>query len=480
MRLLPLLLVIALSGCLSSSPEPVLEPEPTQPPEPIPEPVPEDEPTGRVEGFVRDANGPVPGAAVSVVGWDLRTTSGANGDFVFAAVPLGTQTLRALHGERTTERSVEVTEGGGGFVFLDLAVVLEPSNETEPEPAPAPGYAFSCDAGPVVEPQWTHGKGDTQFPEMTWAALKTGFRFAVALPGVGDATIDYKVQGGPSRSVTTTSGLFVLEGLQSGKDICFTVTAGGVQSDLHAARLVNGPGSYDAKTGTYTLNLLGLAAERPARSEIEGGLIIYAETLWDSTDGLVRPGATILVYGGPDRMEDAYEPCSTPGVAFRNPAWDGLLCDKVYDFGVTHFVTPVAAASTYLDGISEASIWIRMNAVFEASTLTSYTHGDDVEFGRVLTHELGHYAFGMQDMYVDGGTCYDSTWSLSIMGSEREATEFDDADHPCPNAATLDGYVPAWTDFMKRFQAAKDRPDGPLPGPAGGADLHTTTVLDLS
>ncbi|HLF16560.1 MAG TPA: hypothetical protein VI796_03910, partial [Candidatus Thermoplasmatota archaeon] len=116
----------------------------------------------------------------------------------------------------------------------------------------------------------------------------------------------------------------------------------------------------------------------------------------------------------------------------------------------------------------------------EAPALPLFS-GGDAEVGSVLTHELGHYAFGMQDMYTDLGTgpdCYDAGTSVSVMGSNRDATEYDDEVNRCPNESLLSGYEPAWTSLRQRFDAVPDRTGPPDPGPEGDGGRFQLSTFD--
>ena len=451
---------------------------PQQPAPPPDEPAPG---VGDIDGYVRDASGGVAGASVRVAG--ASTTSASDGSFAFDDVAAGRRTIEATGPDgRSTQRSVTVVADDTVIVFLDLPAPDAPPGPADPgEPEPAPTSRFTCDGEAVDEPHATHGFGDAALPGLTWAAVKTGFRFAVALELATDAaaTLSYKVGDEPWREAASAAArdhLWVLDGLAKGKDICFRVTAGAT-SATHAAWLANGHTSHDASVGTYTMNLLVLAAEGAAPAELEGGAAYYADLLWDATDGWVRPGAVIVAYTGPDRMRESAEPCSTPvagTTAFTS------LCIKVFDVGVTYVENPVAAGSTYRDGIAEPRTWIRMNALHEANPYANLAGDPAREFGSVLTHELGHYAFGMGDMYTDTDDCYVASLGISIMGGNRAATEYDDADHRCNNASSIQGYVPAWTSLTQRYGEVPARPGGIDAGPDGDGGAFHFAALDLT
>jgi len=86
---------------------------------------------GRITGTVTTGTPaqPVVGAAVTVVGTELRAVTGANGQFTLTNVPAGTQRVRAtLIGHADSEQTVTVTAGGtatASFTLAAQALALE-------------------------------------------------------------------------------------------------------------------------------------------------------------------------------------------------------------------------------------------------------------------------------------------------------------------------------------------------------------------
>lgn len=341
-------------------------------------------------------------------------------------------------------------------------------NATE-DPAPPPPGEFLCDGQPVVEPHETFGTDDA-LPALSWLTLKTGYRFAVLWSSEQATTgsLTYSVANGTARTVTETVPtrlhMLVIDGLPEHRTLCFTVTMGGVTTPLHAVRTVNGPTGFQpgAPHGTYTLNLLTLVNEQGDLAEVEAGLSDYAKRLWDATDGWVRAGAMPVLVNNFPEHNSGWVTCyivTTPG-----------LCNQVYDVMFTNDAAPQGAASTYRKGLSDPRAAIWMNQYHQA--FPGPLSLDDT--GAVLLHEVGHYAFNMDDLYgdpvvPDSQDCDIPSLSMSIMGGSRSSTEFDDEVHPCPTQPS--SYTPSWTLLRGEFREIPDRTTDPLKGPDGDGGL---------
>jgi hypothetical protein len=333
-------------------------------------------------------------------------------------------------------------------------------------PPPPPPGEFMCPAGPVTEPFDTFGRDDS-LPGLSWAALKTGFRFAVAWSTESPTieTLRYTVGRDPERSLSdvapTRVHLFVLDDLPTGQTICFTAGT----APLHAARLANAMTAFQEAEphGVYTINVLVLANEGGDLTEIEPGMQRFAELLWDSTDGWVRAGAMMVVAGDYLHHNSGWALCYVGGVS-------SAVCNQVYDVIVTEDAVPQGAASTYRQGVKDPDAAMWMNQHFQA--MPGPLSMDD--FGAVLVHEAGHYFFDMDDLYgdpvvPDSQACDLPEHSMSIMGGGRDTTEFDDELRPCPTQGA--DYVPSWTLMRDQFDRIPDR-DGPvLQGPSGTGGL---------
>jgi len=320
----------------------------------------------------------------------------------------------------------------------------------------------------VVEPYDTFGSDDS-LPSLAWAALKTGFRFAVAWTSESATTeqLSYSVGGGAetavSETVPTRVHLFVLDGLPEGKTLCFR--PGGPDGPLHAVRLANAMEAYaeGVPHGVYTANYLVLVNEMGDRAEVEAGVADYANRLWDATDGWVRAGAVLIIATDAMHHNSGWSTCYLLSV-------DSPACNRLFDVIFTEDAVPQGAASTYRQGVRDpdAAIWMNMHwqAVPGPVSLDAA--------GAVLTHETGHYLFDMDDLYgdpvvPDAQDCTDTSFDMSIMGGDRDVTEFDDEFARCSTQGS--GYVPSWTLFRRQFPEVWDRPAGPDPGPSGNGGV---------
>ena len=422
--------------------------------------------TGAVDGL---GNG-----KVSSYAWDWgdgKTGSGAVAKHAFDASGEWKVTFKATLGDGRTlsqVRPVLVLAPG-------QAEPIPPGGNGTAGPPPPPPGKFTC-PGPggavaVEEPFDTFGV-DESLPNLAWAALKTGFRFAVAWSSESPTTgsLTYTVANGTPQTVSETlptrAHLLVLDGLPVGKALCFTVTEGGTTTALHAVRLANAMTSFQEGSphGAYTMNSLVLVNELGDLAEVQEGVDDYADRLWDATDGWVRAGATLIIVNDPAHHNAGWVTCYV--ITLGPP-----LCTQVYDVLFTNDAAPQGAASTYRRGVHEPRAAIWMNQYHQA--MPGPVSMDDT--GSVLTHEMGHYIFDMDDLYgdpvvPDSQDCDVPGLSISIMGGPREATEFDDEVNRCPTQPS--GYVPSWTLMRAEFPRIPDRTTEPLDGPDGNGGLH--------
>lgn len=349
------------------------------------------------------------------------------------------------------------------------------------EPSIERGADRACGGGGAA-PTATHG----ETPEgLVYAALKTGFRAVVAWETAEPtlASVRYNVSGGEERVARETFArrqhVFVLDALPQGETLCF-------QADGHAPRalrLANAMTAWDPAAGAYTLNLLVVANENPRGREIlEKGMDVYAHRLRDATDGYVQAGRVILVYGDVERQNTGSYSCFYATAAGHGFTTDSPTCDRTVDAVFAHDSCAGAAACAPPDGIRDPRGFIMMNSALQASPVLTNLLRAEEEVGAVFTHELGHYVFGAMDLYPGAGEfgdCWDPATGISVMGGSRHATEFDDANHRCPNEANIDRYVPTWTFARARFPEMPNRATiNPGPAGAGGAyKLHAFTVL---
>lgn len=418
----------------------------------------------RFEGKVEGLNG----KAVDAWGWtfgDNGTARTAAPVHKYAKAGEWTVTVRILTTDgktaQATHRIFVLNQGGGSG-----APQPPQGNKTpEPEaPPPTPGV-FDCGGAEVIEPFDTFGRDDS-LPALSWAALKSGFRFAVAwqTEQATTETLRYTIGRGAERTATdlapTKVHLFVLEGMAAGETICFTAGA----APLHAARAANAMTAFQPGEphGMYVVNYLVLVNEGGDVGEVEAGMARFADLLWDSTDGWVRAGALLVFAGDYLHHNSGWSTCYIPSV-------DTPLCHRSFDVVVTEDAVPQGAASTYRQGVTDPDVAMWMNMHWQA--VPGPLSMDD--FGAVLVHESGHYLFDMDDLYgdpvvPDSQECDIAEFDISIMGGGRELTEFDDAAHPCPTQGS--GYVPSWTLMRGQFPEIPER-ESIDPGPFGNGGL---------
>lgn len=348
-----------------------------------------------------------------------------------------------------------------------LAVGGEAPHPLLPSDPMTPGSDPTCGTGvPVTKNGGTDGG-------VTYGALKTGFRamvvYKTAAPSI--ETLTFGIDGGDTTSVSDAyprlDHIFILDGLPRGRTLCFTPGDGVAR----AIKLVNAQTSWDGSV--YTVNMLLTASENMVRARdiLEAGFDIYAEKLFDSTDGHVRAGQMVLL-SYPEHTNTGTLTCFSFGV---NGAPN---CDKRVDATFSHDSCIGGAACATLDGITRPDEFIMMNSIYDANpVLGDLLYGPN-EVGSVLLHEFGHYAFGSADLYVNGD-CYNAALSLSIMGASRSVTEVDDEVHRCPNENQLSGYIPTWTRMRWRFGQIPDRTGPIAEGPHGGGGVYARHTFAL-
>lgn len=385
----------------------------------------------------------------------------------YSELPLSTDEPFAVDATGTWYLRVTPT-GAGDYRFViardepvpDLSVL---GNVAPVAPLPR-GSDPTCGLGAPVAA--THGAGDAALPSLVYAALKTGFRAVVAweTEDAFPATLAASLDGGASVTLSEATPrrqhVFVLDGLPVGATLCFTPQGG----SAHAMRLANAMNAHDGEA--YVMSLLVLANEQPDRAALEAGLDRYARVLYDATDGHVRTGRIVTLFGDAERHNSGWVTCYLTSIV----TGDRPLCQNVYDVLFTYDGSIGGAAQTYADGIQDPAQTIWMNQYLQAPLVGL---PDDV--GMVLAHEMGHYAFGMADYYGNlAGTdpdCWDAAKGLSIMGGNRDATEYDDEVNRCPNEALFPDYVPSWTYMRERFPLIPDRTVIDA-GPAGDGGVY--------
>lgn len=362
----------------------------------------------------------------------------------------------------------------------------EAMNRTEPRGPDDLPDTVDCGDTRLDPAHATHGDSEA-FEGLTWATLKTGFRAVVAWtteePALG--RLDVQV-GNDTRTLEETrprsSHVFVLDDLPEGEDLCFTAHAAGETSRTRGMHLANAMDAYDPDAGAYTVNLLALANEAPDEAALEDGLERAAAITYDATEGHVALGATILLHGAIEDHHSGWSTCHVAFVTWSNGTEDPPTCNRVYDVVFTYDLPPTAAGATYLDGIQHPRDAMWMNNLWQGSRSATLTWGsaeNERQVGHVLAHELGHYAFGAMDLYTNAGAgpdCYDEETGLSVMGADRDATEFDGPENRCPNEDAIGDYTPTWTLLRERFDEVPERTGAPTEQDGAGPWAVLTTL----
>lgn len=112
--------------------------------------------TGSIAGHVFDAAGPVVGATIALDGGE-SVTSGADGDFAFAAVAPGTHTL-AVSAAAHAAKSVDVTVVAGAAAEAQIEIALDGDGGSGEMPDPDPGRTVT-------------GGGCSTSSDVSWLAL---------------------------------------------------------------------------------------------------------------------------------------------------------------------------------------------------------------------------------------------------------------------------------------------------------------------
>ncbi len=368
--------------------------------------------------------------------------------------------------------------------------------EGAPEPETRPEHhvpeEIRCGEETIPREDALAGSQDPNLDSLTWVVLKTGFRVAVAWetpePVAGQLEIRIGDRNETVQETTPrTTHLFVLDDLPHGQTLCFVAQNGdeGDRSLVHGVHLGNAMNAYDLHAQHYTLNQLVLANEAPNRAALEAGLHGYGELLWGATDEHISAGSLIVVYNDATHHNSGWASCYMLFTFWTLDDQEPPTCHRIFDVIFTHDHIPYGAGSTYIDGIQRPDQAIWMNSIWEASQHGGILYSGEQESHEVaftLTHEIGHYALGAMDLYTSlgqGPDCWDPELEISIMGANRNATEFDDQIHRCPNEDAIDGYVPTWTLMTERYTEIPNRTEGPQDeqGQSPRFELHTFDAI---
>lgn len=331
---------------------------------------------------------------------------------------------------------------------------------------------------------------EADFPEVHVGANKVGYRAFVAFE-TGDpawSTLDFRYTTGngwsawfqASEATPREKHVYVLRNLPTGETLQvrpsytpadgYGIDADYVQGPEKVIELANAHEDYDAEADAYTVDFVLVVDESTplAQDDVEEGVQRFAKLVRDSTDGYVRLGETLVLFGDTEAYHAGRAGCSTSPQA-------SPVCSHVPDAVITTDESPQAAGSTRKGAIEEPRLAFRLNN-------QHFALGDPPHLlntiGGVLLHEFGHYGFWMDDLYTGSGCGGSSSpYDISIMGETNGATEFDGPNAPCPN---MNAYGDSWSYLQDHYPQVPARPDGPAPGPsdAGAAfDLTSYSLL---
>lgn len=345
---------------------------------------------------------------------------------------------------------------------LDIAVAAMPDGG---------GTPISPDPGPQPADQGL-------FTKTIGFASKTGFRGIVAWQASAPvlATVHYGTSPTALTLTATTqapdsAGMLVLEGLAEGRLYYWQVEdlITGQRSVVKSFASTN---AYTEWTGSaYTIDLVvqvdsnALPDAVPhdlGLNDIGAGMNIFAERIYDATDGLVRIGNILITDTNVDYA------ANVPG----NPATVTRVCTPT-NYADTLVQTSMPFDShTYGYAIADACRQFYLGRIGQLV----YEWQDDMHVGYVAAHEVGHYAFGAPDLYdlstavaLPSG-CANDAWDGSLMNN---AGDWDATAHrwrlteldrnptltPCDHSNNA-AYT--WDTLRSRYLNVPLRPDGPI------------------
>lgn len=433
-----------------------------------------DQATARATLEIRSLEDPASAPGVELRNVSVEATSPRTAGVSFTVDSDGEVPVNVTFGQNDPGRHESWTGNVSGSRTVRLAGLTPDSGWRFRVRAGTPENGTTAVEGSVTTPD----RRDEEIPSLSWAALKTGFRLIVTwqTDAAVTGTLEYRVGDGSTQTITETvpqkNHVFVVDRLETTRLLTFTASYetddGAVTSEPHTVHLVNAHRAYDVGEQAYRMNLVVLANERARGMDIvRKGIRIFAERLWDASDGAIRAGDIYLLRGDLKRSEGGLFSCGIADSYGVTPA-----CSHLVDVVFSWDNYPFAAGAAWRGGIGDHRRPIYMNNMWERWP---------GEIGAVLLHELGHYAFWMDDLYVDlgaGPECFDQSTGISVMGADRRATEFDDATTRCPNEDALDDYTPSWTYLRKRYDEIPARPGAPDPGPQGDGGIFELHDID--
>ncbi|MFB6273660.1 MAG: SusC/RagA family TonB-linked outer membrane protein [Salinibacter sp.] len=193
--------------------------------------------TGTVTGEGEQAQQPLPGATVSVIGTEMGTAADAEGNYRITDVPVGEQTLRvSFVGYETVERTVNVPAGETVEVNFELAravaelegaVVTGYRSEKQLEVGGATGEISADEISKVQASNPTSAlQGTVSGIRVTSQSGQPGSAINVDIRGVGS------INAG-------TQPLFIVDGVQISRDNLFELASGSPLAGLDPSDIEN-------------------------------------------------------------------------------------------------------------------------------------------------------------------------------------------------------------------------------------------------
>jgi len=319
--------------------------------------------------------------------------------------------------------------------------------------------------------------GQSLFVETDGFATKTGFRgvfvwkatqpvTGVVRYGESPAALTQSVSAVPG--APDTAQVAVASNLVRGKTYYWQVedTLTGTRSEIKSFEAKNAYTSWNGEV--YTLNLLvqldleGLPPDIPhdlALQDLANGMNIFAERLYDATDGFARLGKVVVTDTNLDYAVNQ---------PFGDPA-GGAACDGEHTTVADVVVqTSIPFDSHTWGGWSIDNPCIGFYVGRIGQLVVPWE--DELHFGHVASHEMMHYAFNAPDLYVVEGPatvdCRNVDWDGSLMHNSGgfigkwELTELDRNPTLTPCNHGTEPY--SWDVLRTRYTEVPLNPDGPI------------------
>ncbi|HLF16169.1 MAG TPA: PKD domain-containing protein, partial [Candidatus Thermoplasmatota archaeon] len=259
----------------------------------------------------------------------------------------------------------------------------------------------------------------------------------------------------------------------------------------------------DTHDDAYEVNLVvaldseALPSDVPADlglKDLVEGIDIFAERVWDYTDGYLRIGEVLLMdrvnsypTGPVDDVEGAAGPVCVPATIQQNGAqYSRSLPDVIIE------TVPPFDSHTKKNAVGPPMITNYCYGAYLGREGWLYANPWTPEdLGAVLAHEFGHYALNLDDLYRTqlpgdkGATCWEGTggppggggnWDISVMhngfrwdGERWVGSELDSLQTPC----SWGGATPSWTLFNEWY------PEVPLMRNGNGRPNHFDSDYQL-